>query len=247
MEWSLLFAVLGAVFLGALTRSTFGFGEAVVSMPILALLPLKLNTSVSLIGLAGLMVALLSLKSGWKEIDKPVILKLAITTIVGIPIGIFIIKSIPSIYVTTGLGVFLVLYGVYSLGKPYLFNSVSKERFSNPNWALPFGLASGALGSAYNFNGVPVVIYATLQKWEPSKFRSMMQAHFLISGMFIVSGQAIGGLWSKELFILFGLSLPFILLATWLGRVVHQKIHPKKFERYVYILIIVLGIMLLIT
>lgn len=52
--------VVLAVFIGALMRTMFGFGEAIVSMPLLALLPIPIHTSVSLIGLAGLTVASLT-------------------------------------------------------------------------------------------------------------------------------------------------------------------------------------------
>lgn len=38
MDYSLVLLVAGAVFLGSLMRSTFGFGDAVVSMPLLAFL-----------------------------------------------------------------------------------------------------------------------------------------------------------------------------------------------------------------
>ena len=41
MEVSLIFLVILVIFLGSLTRSTFGFGDWVVSIPLLALLPLN--------------------------------------------------------------------------------------------------------------------------------------------------------------------------------------------------------------
>ncbi|PUZ34645.1 sulfite exporter TauE/SafE family protein, partial [Staphylococcus cohnii] len=49
--------ILISIFLGGLVRTYFGFGEALVSMPLLALIGLNLHTSISLVGLAGLTVA----------------------------------------------------------------------------------------------------------------------------------------------------------------------------------------------
>src|SRR6185312_538338 len=63
MTVPIIVAVVVVVFAGALMRATFGFGEAVVSMPLLALLPMSLHTSISLIGLAGLTVAGLTITS----------------------------------------------------------------------------------------------------------------------------------------------------------------------------------------
>jgi uncharacterized membrane protein YfcA len=80
--------VVLAVFVGALTRATFGFGEAIVSMPLLALLPVGLHTSASLVGLAGLTVALLSLARGLHDVDRRMLVRLTLGTVVGIPLGV---------------------------------------------------------------------------------------------------------------------------------------------------------------
>ncbi|OJF91855.1 hypothetical protein [Alkalibacterium sp. 20] len=48
MDRSIIILVIGAVFLGSLMRSTFGFGDSVVSMPLLALFPIPFSTAVSL-------------------------------------------------------------------------------------------------------------------------------------------------------------------------------------------------------
>ena len=55
-------------------RAIFGFGDSVISMPILALLPIPFSTSVALVGLVGFTVALFFAVSGWKD-KNPVVLK----------------------------------------------------------------------------------------------------------------------------------------------------------------------------
>lgn len=247
MSVTLIILVIAAVFVGALMRATFGFGEAVVSMPLLALLPIELHTAISLIGLAGLTVAGITVSSGWRHIDRPILIRLAITTVIGIPVGLVLIKIVPAVVITMALGIFLITYGAYSLVKPILFKTTQAPMLNRPAWSLPFGFAAGMLGSAYNFNGVPVVVYGTMRRWNPERFRGMLQAHFLISGILIVSGQALGGLWSKDLFMLFGLSLPAIGLATLLGVFLHRRIPSRKFERYVFILIVFLGALLVVN
>jgi len=237
--------IIAAVFIGALMRTMFGFGEAIVSMPLLALLPVSLNTSVSLIGLAGLTVAALTVASGWRHIELPVLIRLAISTVVGIPIGLIMIHYTPASIITTALGIFLVAYGFYSLLKKKLLIELERPLLNAGGWVLPFGFASGALGSAYNFNGVPVVIYGTLQRWNPERFRGTLQAHFLISGVLVVSGHALGGLWTKELFTLYAFSIPAILLAIMIGKYFNKKIPARKFENSLFIIIILLGILLL--
>ncbi|GAA2759076.1 sulfite exporter TauE/SafE family protein [Actinopolymorpha rutila] len=230
--------VVLVVFVGALTRATFGFGEAVVSMPLLALLPVSLHTSASLIGVAGLTVAALGLTSRSREIDTHALVRLSIGTLLGIPLGLALLLLVPESVTSTALGAFLMLYGAYSLSP----SAVTAPR--GRNWAFPAGLLAGALGSAYNFNGVPVVVFGTMRRWPPRLFRGTLQAHFLFSGVLVVTGQALGGVWTPELPKLLALSLPAIGLATWAGHRLHARIPAHRFERYVYGLILALGLVL---
>lgn len=246
MTISSIILVVAAVFIGALMRTMFGFGEAIVSMPLLALLHIPLNTSVSLIGLAGLTVASLTVVSGWRHIERSVLIRLAASTVIGIPAGLALLHYAPSMIITSALGVFLIAYGGYSLLKQKLFQTVDKPLLNSKGWVWPFGFASGALGSAYNFNGVPVVVYGTLRRWNPDRFRGTLQAHFLISGILVVTGHALGGLRTADSLILYAYSIPAILLATGLGMFMNKRIPAKKFESYLFFIIIALGVLLLI-
>lgn len=247
MSITLIILIIAAVFIGALVRATFGFGEAVVSMPLLALLPIDLHTSISLIGLAGLTVALFTVISGWRYVDRPILIRLVIGALVGIPIGLLLVIKLPASVITIGLGIFLILYGTYSFLKLAFAKQAVKSRLHASFWALPVGMISGIFGSAYNTHGVPVVVYGTLKRWEPRRFRGTLQAHFLISGIFIVAGQALGGLWTQDLLFLFGISFPIIIIATLLGIFLHNRIPNEKFERYVFLLLVVLGALLLVN
>ncbi|KLU65855.1 sulfite exporter TauE/SafE [Desulfosporosinus acididurans] len=246
MSILLILAVISVVFLGALTRTTFGFGEAVISMPLLTLLPISLHTAVSLMGFVGLTAALLAVITGWRHIDTTSLLPLVFAALVGIPVGLFMVTFVPVKAITGLLGAVLITYGIYSIrqSRVALQNTLSMKIHSR--WGLLFGFFSGVFGSAYNFNGVPVAIYGSLRKWHPDKFRSTMQAYFFISGALIVAGQGIGGFWTSDVFTLFGLSLPAILAATIVGTMIHRHIPTAKFQRYVFFLITALGTVLLV-
>lgn len=201
MTTTLIVLVVVVVFVGALMKSMFGFGEAIVSMPLLALLPITLHTSVSLIGLAALTVALLTVFSGWLHVELPVLIRLAVSTVIGIPFGLVLLHLTPAIVITFGLGIFLIAFGCYSLIKKILYRAIERPLLNDRGWELPFGFASGVLGSAYNFNGVPVVVYGTFRRWNPRHA---------------------------------------------LGVVLINRIPAGKFERYLFIIIIVPGILLLL-
>lgn len=247
MSDTLILLVVGVIFLGSLMRAVFGFGDSFISMPLLALLPIDLATSISLVGLAGFTVAVFTVLTGWKDVDRPVLGQLSIATLFGIPVGLLLVKYAPNAVITYGLGLFLIIYGIYSLVKPKLFQSKPRLWLNKTIWALPFGFAAGMFGSAYNMNGVPIVVYGTLRDWKPEVFRGTLQAHFLISSSLIITGQFLGGLWSEKLFVLYGFSLPAIGLALMLGTFIYRRLPSHKFERYIFIVVILLGIMLLVN
>ncbi|QBD75526.1 sulfite exporter TauE/SafE family protein [Ktedonosporobacter rubrisoli] len=247
MTLTMVVLVVVVVFAGALMRATFGFGEAVISMPLLALLPISLNTSISLIGLAGLTVAGMTITSGWRHIDRQALIWLSVATLLGIPVGLALVKFAPAGIVTKTLGIFLIIYSLYSLVRGLIAQAALPAWFNNNGWIFPFGFVAGALGSAYNVTGIPVVVYGTLRRWNQSRFHSTLQAHFLVAGIFVVIGQALGGLWTANLFMLYGLSLPAIIIATLLGLFLHRRIPADKFKQYVFFIIMALGILLLVN
>lgn len=230
--------VVLAVFAGALTRATFGFGEAVVSMPLLALLPISLHTSAALVGLAGLAVAALSLAGRSRRVDRRALARLCVGTALGVPLGVVLLRLVPRPATSIVLGACLMLYGAYSLRPREVRLPVGVR------WAYPTGFLAGALGSAYNFNGVPVVVFGSLRRWPPAEFRGTLQAHFLFSGVLVVGAQALGGVWTPRLPLLLALCVPALVLATWLGHRVHGRIPAHRFERLVYLLVLALGAVL---
>ncbi|WP_259766843.1 TSUP family transporter [Pediococcus pentosaceus] len=111
----IILGVLLIAWVGALTRTVFGFGEALVSMPLLALIGFDLQTSTALIGAVGLLVALPATIREWHHIDFKAVRRLVTGSLIGVPLGILVIKKVPAAIVLHGLGIFLIAYGIYSL------------------------------------------------------------------------------------------------------------------------------------
>lgn len=241
MDYTLIIMVIGSVFLGSLMRATFGFGDSVVSMPLLALLPIPFSVSVSLIGLTGMTTALMSIQRGWKDKDPVVIKKLTLATIIGIPVGLFLVRFAEQSVINLILGSVLVIYSLYSLTASPARREYLQAKFENPNYSYPFGFLGGMLGSAYNMNGIPVVLYAAARDWTPRQFLGTVQSHFLISSVFVISGHALSGFWNWDVAIYFAFSVPVVALAMYIGRKIYNKIDTDKFRTYIFIMILILG------
>lgn len=245
MDYTLILLVMGAVFLGSLMRSTFGFGDAVVSMPLLALLPIPYPVAVAIVGLVGFTVALFFAFSGWKDKDPVVLKKMSFATVAGIPFGLLLIRFASQRWISLFLGILLMAYALYFLFGPKSQQAHIQKKFQNNNYSLPFGFASGMLGSAYNMNGTPIVLYATMRNWEPKAFKGNVQSHFLVSSSFILFSHFLSGFWTNEVGVYYLFSIPAVLLAIFLGNVIYGKIETEKFKKYVFYFIFVLGILTL--
>ncbi|MBA1353146.1 sulfite exporter TauE/SafE family protein [Staphylococcus cohnii] len=238
--------ILIAIFLGGLVRTYFGFGEALVSMPLLTLIGLNLHTSISLVGLAGLMVASLNIFLDYRNIKIKVLLLMLLGSLLGVPIGILILQHITTSYIQLMLGLFLILYGVYAFGKITFFKNRYNIILKSNIWASLTGMISGILGSLYNSHGVPVVIYGTMSPWHIKDFRSTVQAHFLITAIFVVIGQASGGIWTGQTVSLFLLSIPCLIISVIIGKYLINHTTYHNFEKWIYLFITILGFLLLL-
>jgi uncharacterized membrane protein YfcA len=231
--------VLLILFLSTLVRSTFGFGDALVAMPLLALIiPIKIATPV--VALIAPTIAISLLIKEWRHIDLKSTLKLILSTLAGIPIGILYLKNIDENVVNAVLALVLIAFSLYRLAKPGL------QRLKSDRWAFLFGFVGGILGGAYNTNGPPVILYGILRGWKPESFRATLQSYFLPTGGAIMIGQGLAGFWTKSVITTYLYSLPLVFLAVFLGLRISRKIPAEKFNKYVYVMLLGLGIILLI-
>ncbi len=235
-----LIAVLVILFFTTLIRAVFGFGNAVFAMPLLAMTPIGLKVAAPLMALLAVVLSLSILVREWRSVDLGSTWRLLIGTLPGIPLGLALLKG-P--HENTGkliLAVVIIGFALYSLLSPRL-TALHKE------WtAYPFGFVAGILGSAYNSNGPPIVIYGTLRRWSPERLRATLQGYFLPSGMIIAAGHGLGGLWTPALGRYLLASLPVLALSMWLGTCLSRAIPRGRFDRAIYILLLLIGLLLLV-
>jgi hypothetical protein len=230
--------VLTILFCSTFVRSSLGFGDALVAMPLMTML-VGLKTATPTVALVAVTIAMTILVRNWRIADLKAALGLIIASCIGIPIGLILLKGVNEDFMKALLGIILVLYGMYSLVKPRF-----KQLSDHLGLTFLFGFVAGVLGGAYNANGPSVVIYGTLRKWAPSNFRATLQGYFLPTGFFIAVGHGISGLWTARVFTYYAVALPAVFLAIFLGGKVHQSLSKTHFDRYIHIALIAMGIML---
>jgi hypothetical protein len=180
------------------------------------------------------------LVGNWRSVNLRAAWRLILACLIGIPIGLFFIKTANEQIVRFVLGAILVGYGLYNLISPRLPH-LRSEAFS---W--PFGLASGILGGAFNSNGPPIVIYGSLRRWPPGSFRATLQGVFLPTNLMVLASHAVGGLWTRDVLTLYAYALPMMLLATLIGIRFGKHIPKEQFHRIVYGFLVAMGVLLIV-
>ena len=231
---ALIFLVMLVLWLATFLRSAVGFGDALLAMPLIALL-VGMQVATPLVAWTGLATSVLILSTSWRKVDLRTFWRLTLASLVGMPFGIWLLQHGDERIVSLLLGLLLMSYGAYSLYRPTL------PALPNERWAFPFGFVAGVLGSAYNTSGPPVIIYGTMRRWPPDLFRATLQGFFLVSNMIVIAGHGLAGLWTQEVLLLTLLSLPVLVTAVIAGAMVNRRIPAAQFARVVYLLLIILG------
>ena len=231
---SLIVTVLSILFISAFIRSALGFGDALIAMPLLALV-VGMQVATPLVAFIGSTIAIAILLRGWRSVDIKAAWRLIASSLVGIPIGLFFLKTAPEPAIKAALGILLIAFGLYNLITPKL------PTFHNQKLAYVSGLIAGVLGGAYNTSGPPVVVYGTLRGWSPDNFRSTLQAYFLSTGWMILIGHGLAGLWTPTVLRLYAYALPIIMLAIFLGGRANKVLSIGRFNRIIYTSLIVMG------
>ena len=240
MSIDLCVAVILILFVSTFTRSSLGFGDAVIAMPLLAL-AIGIKAATPIVGLAAVTISLSIVSRNWRSVDLSVTWKLVLASLVGIPVGLLLLKGLSEPLMKSILGTIIVGYGIYQLVSPHL-------RLTGEHSILTFvvGFVAGILGGAYNANGILIAIYGTLRRWSPQRFRLTMQSYFFPTGFLIMVGHGVSGLWNRQVFTLYGLALPAILLAIYLGGKVNRSLRPGRFDRYVHGFLVIMGVLLIV-
>ena len=232
--------VTSVIVVAGFARGALGFGEAMIAMPLLALV-LPLTTAAPLVALAAIVTSGVILQQDWRHVVLRAAAMLTIFGLLSIPAGIILLRTLDDWTIKVLLALVVLGFAVWSLKHPQRF------KLSNDRWAPAFGIAAGLLHGAYNTSGPPLVIFATLRQWPPQTFRATVQTYSVIASVWVIAVHWISGLVTREILLRFVWAVPFLVIATLAGRELTRRFPTERFIRLVYFALIAIGIWLLIS
>lgn len=228
-------------------RSTFGFGEALVAVPLLALC-LPLTVAAPLAVLVSITIAAIVVAQDWRHIHLRSAGWLIGSTVFGIPCGILLLEHGHPRAIKAALALAILAFAAYAFNKktPPTQPQEHPPAHEPRRWLIVAGFFAGVMGGAFGMNGPPLVLYGSLRRWSAQQFRATLQAYFLPASILGMAGYWQAGLWTHAVSHDYLLSLPVILPTVWLGRALHHRIPAHAFQKYVYLGLGVIGVILLL-
>lgn len=105
-------------------------------------------------------------------------------------------------------------------------------------------LGGGVINGAFGSGGATVAVYAHHAFRDPAAFRGTLAAFWVVMGVATLGGRlAVGGRgpladwWPLTL-----LAVPLVLVASWLGQRVAQRLPAARFRQWVGVLLLVAGV-----
>ena len=239
-SYLLIYVIL---FVSTLIHSTLGFGQALIAMPLLAMV-VELKSATPLVAFVLMTIAAVILLRNWRVVDLSAVWRLVLSSCLGIPVGLFLLKGIPEGLMKAFLGILVILFSLYNLADRYL-KIIDLNRVSGSSRiAYLFGFVAGIVGAAYNTSGLVITIYATLRNWSPDRFRSTLQSYFVFTGILILASHGLAGFWTPYVLRLYVTALPLVLVAIFLGGKLNRFIPQGQFDGYVNVGLLLMGFLL---
>lgn len=109
----------------------------------------------------------------------------------------------------------------------------------------PYGTKLDGFGTPTEINSSSPPDGLFFNAWSPQHFRATLQGYFLPASLAGLWGYRLAGLWTPAVSRFYLLSLPFVILATFIGRVINRRIGAHRFVLYVHCGLIAIGLVLL--
>jgi len=238
LDWTIL-QVIVVLFVATLVRSSFGFGEALIAVPLLALI-MPVQQAAPLAVLVSITIAFVILLQDWRLVHFRSTGWLVGFTLAGIPLGLVMLRTVSESTVKLILATIIIAFSAYSLTGRH------KRELKDDRFAWFFGFNAGVLGGAYGMNGPPLAIYGALRRWPPEYFRATLQAYFFPASIAGMAGYSLAGLWTPAVNHFYLVSLPGVVIAIFLGRGLNRRMATPQFLTYVYAGLIAIGVVLLL-
>ncbi len=222
----------------SLTKSTAGFGFALVGTPFLLLFwepRVVISILLPLVTTVDVMIVF----QGRRRLEWGRVLPMVVAGAVGIPLGTVILLAVPQRALKLGIAGVVLVFAVLLLVGYTL--TIRRERVAGG----VAGFFSGLALTSTSISGPPVTLFMINQRWTRDTFRTSQGLFHLTTDVLGIVSLGIAQVITGETLLVDLSLLPMVLLGYWLATLVLPHLRQELFLRLVTFIVIgaaVLGI-----
>lgn len=158
---------------------------------------------------------------------------------IGVPLGTMLLTWIDPVVMRGGVGVLLIVYGLYGLMQPTL-RPVQAGRAADSG----IGFLNGVLCGLTGLPGFVITVWCHLRGWSKDMQRAIFQPVMLAAIVLTAISLSIKGAVTPDTIRLYVLGLPALLAGLWLGFRLYGKLDDAAFRKVVLVLLLIAGLAL---
>ena len=227
------------IFFTGILASIGGFGGSAVRFPLMAA-TLGIASAKSVMNIVTISNGGLILANSYKDINWKEFIRIFSLFAIGEIMGLWICSVVKAdVVLLKVFGGFLTVMGIYMI--------LSRKELKLPSFILILILfLSGVIHGMYLSGGVVTSIYAVQRLKKKEEFRATLNLVWFAAAFLQLPVYIKAGNYTKEIIWIIVLSIIPLFLATRLGGNIVRKIKQESFIKFVYILLILLGILIIL-
>jgi len=231
--------ILFVVAFAAVVQYATGFGFALVSVPLLALV-MDAHAAVLTALLLGMLGNFTQAIEGRRVVHRAVVGRLVVTALLGMPVGWWVFTHADARLLQLTIGV-VILIAVVALARGFTLHHTSA------GVDLGVGALAGFLTTCTGTNGPPIVALLHARRVPPAAFRATTTTTFLAVDIIAVIAYAVSGHLTLSHVVTTLLTVPALALGALVGIRARRLLSPGTFRVIVLVLLSVTGVIAIVT
>ncbi len=234
----LLLLIIG-IFTGFFIQTIIGFAGALIALPFL-LFVMPLSEAVCYISIFYFISTPIYVYKEWEHIHKELVKKLALSSFIGVVVGIIVLTYGKPLILKKALGMFIILFVLNSLRSKKMLPLLTKMKHL-------FGFMGGFFSGLFATGGPIYVMLIQNETNDIKTFRATMFASLGLVTVMRIPVLALGGFLTLNQLYNSLYVLPFFILALFLGKKVYLKLDDLFIKKIILGLLFISGVLLLIN
>ena len=246
-EWILAAVV---VFFASILQAATGFGFAIMATPFL-LLVFDSRESVQISVILTFVVSLLLIRNVKKDVDKGLLRRLILGSVVGVPLGVLFYNFVDFNILKVTMSIVILIVTFILIISSFITNpkpehlSVKTLLSKDTTTAVDgtdylkktqffVGFCAGLLTTSIGIPGIPLILYYNVTKTKKETARGTALAFFLFVSIISMATQLLTVRTNLNIVASSLILIPIAAVGIFFGNILFDKINQITFQRIIY-------------